>query len=239
MSNNIFLKSKQDYKPTESNNRFSSLDDEYDTNNTSFKDSSNKSNKKNIEYKSGENSFTQSSKSYRDNRRTNDSRSKPRETYQIVAPNINDIHLFPEIVDMKTNTTNTVELSKNFKDILTNTIKQEEPKEKPKENPVPPGWIQLSRVNGKVDAKKGDLTQYIIKIQNKEVIEQSNDPNHIMFKAIESMTNNWQHYQRDYDEINGEGEYDERFILPPVYGPEYDTESDIDTDTEDEHNEMY
>lgn len=227
MSNNHFLKSKQDYKPKESNNRFSSLDDDDDTNKTSFKDSSNKTNKKNIEYNSGANSFTKSSKPYRDNRRSNDTRTKPQE-----APNSNDLNLFPELVDMKETTTNTVESSTNFKDILTNVIEEE----KPKVNPIPPGWIQLSRVNGKVVSKSGDLTQHMIKMQQKEILEQEreNDPNHIMFKAIESMKNNWQHYEREYDEINGEGSYDEKFILQPVYESEYETESETDTDTEND-----
>ena len=238
MSNNPFLKSKQDYKPRESNNRFSSLDDDDTTNKSLFKDSSNKTNKKNIEYNSAGNSFTQTSKPHRDRdtRRSNETRSKPRETPQIVAPNPNDINLFPELVNMKETITNTFESSTNFKDILTNVIEEE----KPKENPIPPGWKQLSRVNGQTFAKNGDLTQYMIKMQQKEDLKtkQENDPNHIMFNAIESMKKNWDHYQRDYDEINGVGAYDENFILTPVYGTDCDTESETDSDTEDEYNEM-
>jgi hypothetical protein len=241
MNNNPFLKSK------ESNNRFNFLDDE-DTNKSSFKESSNKSNRKNIHYDSSQNSFTQSSKprdrdgdrdrdrdrdSYRNNnRRNNDYKPRPREPSPppvIVELDATDSNLFPELTPIKENTT-IVKASTNFKDILTNVIEDE----KPKVNPIPPGWLQLSSVNGKTVFDYGPKTAWMIKQEKQEELEAQldEDPNYIMFQAIEQMKKNWDRYERNYDSINGEGAYAERFRLPPVYGPEYDTESEEEDDSQ-------
>jgi hypothetical protein len=240
MSNNPFLKSK------ESNNRFNFLDDE-DTNKSSFKESSNKSNRKNIDYDSSQNSFTQSSRprdrdrdrdrdSYRNNnRRNNDYKPRPREPSPppvVVNLDAADSNLFPELAPIKENTTS-VKASNNFKDVLTHVIEVE----KPKVNPIPPGWVQLSSVNGKTVFDYGPKTAWMIKQEKQEELEAQldEDPNYIMFKAIEQMKKSWDRYERNYDSINGEGAYDDRFRLSPVYEPEYDT----DTESEEEYNSQY
>lgn len=228
MSNNPFLKSK------ESNNRFKFLDD--DDSKSSFKET-NKSKRQNIEYESSQNSFTQSSRpkdrdrdrdSYRNNnRRNNDYKPRPREPSPppvIVNLDASDSNLFPELAPIKENTT-IVKASTNFKDILTNVIEDE----KPKGNPIPPGWARLSlNKNRKTVIEYGPKTAWMIKQEQKEQLEkeQEDDPNYIMFHAIEAMKKNWERYEREYDELYGEGAYSERFRLPPVYGPEYDTESE-------------
>ena len=242
MSNNPFLKSKESNK---SNNRFNFLDDE-DTNNSSFKESSSKSNRKNIDYDSSQNSFTQSSRprerdrekdrdSYRNNRRNNDYKPRPREPSPppvIVNLDASDSNLFPELAPIKENTT-IVKASTNFKDILTNVIEDV----KPKVNPIPSGWVRLSfNQNRQTVFEYGPKTAWMIKQEKQEEIEkeQEEDPNYIMFQAIEQMKKNWDRYEKEYDELNGEGAYDERFRLPPVYGPEYDTESEEEGDSQDE-----
>jgi len=240
MSNNPFLKSK------ESNNRFSSLQDD---DKSSFKESSNKScklvNRKNIEYEASQNSFKQSSKPQRNRDQDSDSRfnrrddkftkPKPREPSPppVVGPDATDINLFPELIPIKENsTTSKNEVSTKFKDILKNVIEEE----KPKENPIPPGWVRLSLVNRQTVIEYGPPTPWMIKQQQKEELQKQleDDPNYIMFQAIEAMKKNWERHEREYDEINGEGAYAERFRLPPVYGPEYDTETETEDDTEDD-----
>lgn len=246
MSNNPFLKSK------ESNNRFNFLDD--DDSKSSFKES-NKSKIKNFEYKASQNSFTQPSKherthrfrvrdregDHRNNRRNNDFRSKQKEfspSQEIVTQNIdtNNTELFPELTPIKNNNVvNTVETSVNFKDIFNNVVSTVETEKK---NPIPPGWLQLSlNKNRQTVIECGPKTAWMIKQEQKEKLEkeQEDDPNYIMFHAIEAMKKNWERYEREYDEYHGDGAYAERFRLSPVYGPEYDTESDEEEeDSEDD-----
>ena len=47
-----------------------------------------------------------------------------------------------------------------------------------------------------------------------------------MYNVVEAMKKNWYLNERIYDSIHGEGAYEERFRLTPVYGSEYETESD-------------
>jgi hypothetical protein len=244
MSNNPFLKSKE--SNNKSNNRFNFLNDEDTDKKSSFKESSNKSNRKNVEYDASQNSFTKPREpdrninrnrdSYKpNNRRNNDYKPRQREPPPppvIVNLDANDTNLFPELVPAKDNnksSTTVIETSTNFKDILINVIQEE----KPKENPIPPGWVQLSSVNGKTIIEYGPKTAWMIS-QEKLEEQQEDDPNYIMFKAVEAMKKSWDLYEREYDAINGDGAYAEKFRLPPVYGPEYDTEKEEDENEYDE-----
>jgi hypothetical protein len=47
-----------------------------------------------------------------------------------------------------------------------------------------------------------------------------------MYNVVEAMKKNWYLNERIYDSIHGEGAYEERFRLTPVYESEYETESD-------------
>lgn len=245
MSNNPFLKSKESCKLV--NNRFESLQDDY-------KESSNKNNKKSITYEPSANSFTQPSRPhrdkdnyrdrdnyrYRDNYRNNNNfiRSKPRDPSPpppITNIQINNTELFPDLISKNVNTTNTLKLATNFKQILTNVIEVQ----KPKKNPIPPGWVSISMINGNPVYQNGALTPFLIKQQKQEElqIERENDLNYSMNMAINSMSKNWNRYENEYNEIHGEGAYEERFRLSPVYGPEYDTESE-DESVEEESDEL-
>ena len=241
MRNNPFLKSK------ESNNRFSSLQDD---NKSYFKESSNKYNIKNNEYESAQNTFKQSSKHEitREpdsifNRRHDNfhkfTKYKPKESLPLPkGPDITDINLFPELTPIKENiTTSKNELSPRFKYILKNLVQEEKPKEKH----IPTDFTKISLVNRKTVIEYEQPITTMIKQQKLEK-QQEDDTNYIMFKAIESMKKNWERYEQEYDEIHGDGSYIERFILPPIYKHTYDTDTDIETETEDkeeEHEDFY
>jgi len=257
MSNNSFLKSKEykEYKeskePKEANNRFNFLND--DDSKSSFKES-NKSKRKNVEYEASQNSFTQPCKherTYRDRDRYGDHRNYRRNNYFSskqrepspppikVTINIdaNNTELFPDLTPIKdTHVVNIVEPSTKFKDILKNVVKVE----KSKKNPIFPGWVQLSlNQNRQTVIEYGPKTAWMIKQKEqleKEQLEkeQEDDPNYIMFYAIEAIKKNCEQYEHEYDEFHGEGTYAERFRLPPVYGPEYDTESEEEEEEQEE-----
>ena len=232
MSNNPFL------KPKESNNRFNFLDDA-DTKKSSFKESSSKSNRKNIDYDSSQNAFTQPSRpkdrdrdrdrdrgSYRNNnnnRRNNDYKSRPREPSPppvIVELDATDTNLFPELTPI------------NEKTVVED--------EKPNVNTIPAGWAKLTFVNRKTVIEYGQKTDWMIKREKQEEIQTQleEDPNYIMFQAIEQMKHNLDSYERNYDSIQGEGAYAERFRLYPVYGPEYDTDSEEEEDDFSDEDDM-
>jgi len=231
MTNNPFLKSKESNKPE--NSRFCFLDDEDSNNKPAFKEPSNR---KHTQYEVSQNSFTQSFKpnidrdqSYRFNNRRQDNFRGFKHREPSPPPHIpieiNNIDMFPELCTKKENTVGN-EVSTNFKDILTNIIEDI----KSTVNTVPPGWTRMSLLNGKTIVEHGPPTPWMIKQQQKEQLakQQHEDPTYIMIKVIEAMKKNWDRYEREYDELHGEGTYSERFILPPVYGPEYDTETEID-----------
>lgn len=248
MSNNPFFKSKESKK---SNNRFQCLyDDDNNDKKSSFKDSSSKS-KKNIEYDSTSNFFTQPPKldmreSFRNNnnnnnndvnRRNNNFKYKPREPSPLPQPNIsNNDELFPELISIKSSTQiSSKEASTKFKDILSNVIEDDTPKT----NQIPPGWVQITMVNRQTVFNYGPQTQFMIRQTKKEEInrEQENEPNYIMNTVIAALKKNLERYEQEYDEIHCEGAYNERFRLPPVYGPEYDTESEEEYSEDDDFSE--
>jgi hypothetical protein len=72
----------------------------------------------------------------------------------------------------------------------------------------------------------------MLKQQFEENLE--NDLNYQMNTIIQNMKKCWDRYEREYDEVNGEGAYEERFRLPPVYTEEYDTDSN-EEETDDDN----
>jgi hypothetical protein len=48
------------------------------------------------------------------------------------------------------------------------------------------------------------------------------------------MKKSWDTYEKQYDELNGEGSYSELHRLPLVYGDEYDSETDTDIDNDND-----
>ena len=79
-----------------------------------------------------------------------------------------------------------------------------------------------------------------MKQQQKEeniIKQREDDINYNMIKAVETMKSNWDNYEKQYDSIHGEGAFDDRFKLTPIYGPEYDTDYSIDEEDEEEDEE--
>ena len=61
-----------------------------------------------------------------------------------------------------------------------------------------------------------------------------------MYRIGKSLQNNYEIYEKEYDSINGEGSYDKKFRLSPVYGSEYDSnseseENNVEHDNDDEY----
>jgi len=122
-------------------------------------------------------------------------------------------------------------ISTKFKDILNNVIKPEIEGNKIQ---VRPGWIEISKIktSGKIIYNYGSTIPNDIKKKQEEELE--NDPNYIMDKAVTIMQRNWDRYQIEYDIIHGDGAYNEMYVLPPVYGEEYDDDSMSDSSDSDE-----
>jgi hypothetical protein len=208
MSNNSFLKP---------NNRFHPLDDSISN--------------KNIRYQSTQNSKY---KGFRERQNNFKSKSPFIQTVNIDA---NDLVLFPKLLTNVNTTDNSYNVisSTKFKDIMTK-IKIDE---KSNGIDIDPGWVKLSSVNGKTVIEYGPLTECMKKQKKIEEIkkQQEDDLNYNMFKAIEAMKANWDNYELQYDSIHGEGAFDDRFKLTPIYGPEYDTDSGMEDEEEDDYEE--
>jgi hypothetical protein len=217
MSNNPFLNS----------GRFSSLDDtDNDTSSfvkkSKFRDSDTNKNKS---YDSSSNSFI---------RRDRTNYNKPITNEIINEPN--NTELFPDLIP-NTNTTintNTDTLSKpstKYKDILKNVIVDDTPVKKV----ITPGWVEITKKGNNIVYEYGEPTFFMLKQQFEENLE--NDLNYQMNTIIQNMKKCWDRYEREYDEVNGEGAYEERFRLPPVYTEEYDTDSN-EEETDDDDNDI-
>ena len=186
------------------NNRFNFLDD--NTNRQSIKEHSNKSNKRN-EYEPSQNSFTQSSKP-----RINKEKREPSPPF-----------LFDYLEPI-------IETSTKYKDILINVIKYDTLNA----NLIPPGWTEITRLNGKTVFKHGPLTLRQQKQEKQKELE--NDQNYRIVQMFDSLKKNWELNEKIYNSINGEGAYAEKFRLSPVYGSEYDSPLEEDEEYSDEDN---
>ena len=219
MSNNPFSKS----------GRFSSLDDT-DTNTGSFI-KKNKETGRNKSYDSSANSFIRRN---RDSNRSNHDRTNNTLSRLI---DTNNAELFPDLILNTTSNTiintkdSTFKPSTKFKDILTNDIVDDTPVKKI----ITPGWVEITKKQNKIVCEYGEPTIFMIKQKIEENLE--NDLNYKMSTIIQNMKKCWDRYEREYDEVNGEGAYEERYRLPAVYTEEYDTSSEYETDNDDEMQE--
>ena len=207
MSNNPFLKNNN-------NNRFNLLnDDPVVKNDTSVND------KKTF----NENRGRRDNNNY-NNRYTNkidDNRFKSIIPEQPKL-DVNNIKAFPSLVNTKEGDT-IVHMSSKFKDILNNVIEADTIENN---DIIIPGWLQLTMLNGKV-----------VKKEYEEVKQQEQDQqelNYNMYKIGNALQTNYEIYEKEYDSINGEGSYDKNFRLSPVYGSEYDSNSE----SEEKHDEQ-
>lgn len=229
MKHNPFLQSNN------SNNRFSSLQDD---DNSLFKDTSNKPRK---QFETS-NTFTYTDRpkytdSYKNNRQN--IHFKPKlETPSAIYVDTNNTELFPELgtsISTIENTHNSIKPSKNFKHILTNIIDNNDQKTN-SIIPVSPGWVRISSVNRQTVFEHSFHSPFINYQYNKELERPNpNETNFSMSNAIESMKKNWEQYEKEYNDKNGEGAYADTFCLQPLY--ENENEDEDNTEDKDDNSE--
>ena len=213
MSNNPFLRNNN-------NNRFNLLNDDPPVKNTNVND------KKHFNDRGKRDNYN------RDNRYTNkidDNRFKS------ITPDpkfdLDNIKSFPTLVNAK-EYDKIIQLSSNFKDILNNVIEEDTIENK---DIILPGWLQLTIINGKVSKKEVKEEQE--EQEEQEQLEQQ-ELNYNMYKIGNALQTNYEIYEKEYDSINGEGSYDKNFRLSPVYGSEYDSNSESEENI-DENDDEY
>ena len=135
--------------------------------------------------------------------------------------------LFPDLTNTSKimNTTNKKHIA-NFKDILVNVVEDISVVNGSKQ--ISPGLVQITKINGVITYNFGILAQYTTKYQ------EDDSCNYNMNKAISDMNNNRKKYENEYDSINGENAFFERFTMKPIYGSSYDSDEDeVSTDEND------
>jgi hypothetical protein len=235
---NPFLKSNNS---TKENNRFNIL------NNDSHKMTDTKKEKKVTQYESNNNSFTNVNNKYSsskhiinsktdnsktDNSKTDNSKTDNSKTDNSKTDNSKNIEflssqeLFPELI-LKINNLNTDNNTEKKSDNYKNAINlQVEDSKNIIQNKINPGWTQIKIINGKIIMTNGPKSTYEIKKEKESSIK--NSPHFIMNKSISLMQKNWDMYSRYYDNLYGEGSYNETFVSYPIYDSDYDTDSDED-----------
>lgn len=148
-------------------------------------------------------------KPYRANYSRHDLPSDMNSFSQLVSIKV-DCNSFPELNKNKclgspSNQTDS-ELASNYKKVVTNNLDNN----KFIEDKLPRGWIKL---NGN--------KRTIINEKREIMLE---EPNIMMAKIVDKLNSNSQRYKSQFEEINGEGSYDERYYSSPVFD-ETDDES--------------
>lgn len=202
MSNNPFT-----------NNRFSFLSED---------EPINKTEKKSNIYEPEKNSFTKPLR--RDNdRRDANKHKKNANNFKSADKPVEftfDKEMFPDLISSNANESNVDNTSTNFKDTLNTAVIEEE------FTGLKPGWIEIYKNSESKQniINHGDLTPHEIRMNKLTLIE--DDPNYIMNRAIHFVMYNREKYITEYDDMYGEGAYYDKYVMPPVYGPEYDTEEE-------------
>ena len=97
---------------------------------------------------------------------------------------------------------------------------------------VEPGWVQIHSVNNQPIFKYGSNVNI-----KQQVAANINDTEYDMNNAITTMSTNWKQYRTTYDEINGEGMYDDIHYLSPSYEDTSESETELDKDNDSECSE--
>lgn len=139
--------------------------------------------------------------------------------------------LFPEMIKNKQSCSTDSVL--DFKSVVN---KIEEPIIEP--TFIKPGTIILKYENNKIIYQRGPLTKWE-KQQEIEYVYQTT-PHYIMTNAICKMEENWNLHERIYDSINGEGSYNEKFNVEPIYNSDYEEDDEEDSvDDESYYSDEY
>jgi hypothetical protein len=235
MSSNPFLQS----------NRFHLLDSENTNKQLPVKD-----NKNNYKYESSNNSFNKpsSNQSSSNQSSSNQSSSRPisKDNYRKDKNNhfkdltskvkpieftITDA-LFPTLTPILISSNDNFT---NFKDALNHQAESIVIED----ITLSPGWIQISKVDNKSIISQDKLGPYDYKMQELQTLQElQEDPNYIMNKAIISMQRIWLKYKTNYDNIYGEGAYDDLHYSYSVYNYESDESDELyDNDYNDNDND--
>lgn len=96
---------------------------------------------------------------------------------------------------------------------------------------VPSGWIQYTKHKDKYGfiVKYGDKTRSQILQEQKDKLK--SNPTYIHNHMIATLVDNWSRYKINYDNLHGEGSYDEIYYNEPIYSLE-DFNSDVESDRE-------
>lgn len=96
------------------------------------------------------------------------------------------------------------------------------------ENNIDPGWVQIHTINKQIVFKYGhNSTNNNNNEHTQKYVE------HNMNNAIATMSTNWDKYRTNYDELNGEGSYDDVYYLSQNYEDTVsETEAELDNDSE-------
>ncbi len=140
---------------------------------------------------------------------------------------------FPLLCETQSSPT-TSENTCKFKDAVNMVI----PEEIIEEVKVLPKWVSYSRQNGTTIINQGSYILEKIKKEHEQQIL-DNSPNTLMKHITDKLQKNWEQFRIDYDLIYGEGSYNQEYILPPVYGPEYENDDDdyYDDNSSNEYND--
>ena len=229
MSNNPFLQSKKQ------NNfdRFNFLDSEEPNKKSYIKDKKN-----NYPYSSSNNnSFTKSSAKNNERKQiehTTNNKNHFREITTIPTTEftITD-ELFPLLTPIVAPSKNKIT---NFKDALN----QHNEHIVDEDITLRPGWVQISKINNKIVINQANIGPYDIKMQQMQQLQQlQEDPNYIMNQIMSLTHNIWLKHKTIYDNIHGEGAYDDLYYLPPVYDSDYDTDCDSQFEDDIDESEDY
>ena len=97
---------------------------------------------------------------------------------------------------------------------------------------VEPGWVQIHSVNNQPIFNYGSTVNI-----KQLIVANINDTEYDMNNAITTMSTNWKQYRTTYDEINGEGMYDDIHYLSPSYEDTSESETELDKDNDSECSE--
>ena len=100
------------------------------------------------------------------------------------------------------------------------------------ENNIDPGWVQIQTINKQIVFKYGPNSTN--DNNNDEYMQKCVE--HNMNNAIAIMSTNWDKYRTNYDELNGEGSYDDVYYLSQNYEDTM-SESDPDLDNDSEYSD--
>ena len=130
--------------------------------------------------------------------------------------NVFDYISFPELVSSKNKTPENIY---NFKKILTDTNEYIEPLVT-KQEFILPGWEKLT----------------LKRIKNNHEVQY--DASVIMEQTISNMEKNWKKFEDYYNDINGDGSFEEKFRLPLQHNEEHEYEYEYAHEEQNSDNEM-